>query len=90
MFIPGEVFLAVGTHLRLGQVRVFLDDHQLHGFTGFGIRYADAGTFQHTIELGNHVFQFGGVDVEAADQHHVFFAVNNLEEAALIHDANVA
>jgi hypothetical protein len=46
--------------------------------------------FQHAGAGGDHVLHLVGVDVEAADQHHVLLAVHDLEVAALVHHADVA
>ena len=55
-----------------------------------GIGHADRSAFDHTRAQRNHVFQFIGEDVEAADDDHVFLAVDDFGVTPLVHDADIA
>src|SRR6478735_3158714 len=90
LLVAGEVGLAVLAHLGLGQALVLPDDHQLDGLTGLLVDHANHGAFQHAVQQGDHVLHLIRVDVEAADQHHVLLAVDDLEVPALVHGADVA
>src|SRR5690606_4408067 len=90
LFVARQVGAAEFAHLRFGQLRVFPDDDQLHRFAHLLIGDANHGTFHHARHGRHHFLHLVGVDVEAADQHHVLFAVYDLEVAALVHDADIA
>ena len=73
-----------------GQGRVASHHKHLHRFALLRVQYADGGAFQHAGAKRDHVFNLVGVDVEATDQNHVLFAVNDARVALGVHDANVA
>ena len=71
-------------------MRIFAHDDQLHRFARALVGHAHHGALQNAGHLCHHVFHLVGVHVEAADQHHVFLAIDNFEIAARIHGADVA
>ena len=90
MLVIGQLAFAEVANGLLGNLRTVHHDDQLDGLAGFFVWHADHSAFQHTGHLRNHLFHLVGIDVKAADQHHVLFAVNDGEVTALVHDANVA
>ena len=74
----------------LGQVRVFLDDKHFYRLSRFLVGHANHRAFHDAGAARHHVLNFARIDVETGDEHHVFFAINNLHIATLVHHANVA
>ena len=62
----------------------------LDGFAPRGVGNAHGHGVQHFGVLVQHFVYFAGVDVVAADEHHVFFAVHNVEIAVFVHIGDVA
>jgi hypothetical protein len=62
----------------------------LTDFAAFGIRHAHDGRQGHLGMGEENIFHFPGVDVEAAHQDHVFFAVRDDHVSAFVHVADVA
>ena len=74
----------------LGQARVFFHHKHFHRFARVVVGDTDHGAFEHFRMHHGDVFHFIGIDIEAGDQHHVLFAVDDFHEALLVHDADVA
>ncbi len=62
----------------------------LRRFAGGPVRHADHRRLLDAGELGQHVLDLVGIDVEAGDQDHVLRAVDEPEEAGLVLDGDVA
>ena len=73
-----------------GEALVLAHDNEFDGFACFVVRHAHHGRFQHAGHGGHHIFHFIGIDIEAADQNHVFLAVHDADVAFFVHHADVA
>ena len=66
------------------------DDQSFNSFSPLFERHADDGAFIDFGERHDTGFDFGTVDVEAAGDDHVFFAVDDIEESVVIAIADIA
>src|SRR6056300_315185 len=73
----------------VGQRRVFAHHHQPYRFTRFIVWITHRRALEYTGHLGNHLFDLVGVNIEARDQNHVFFAVDDAKVATCIHHPDV-
>jgi hypothetical protein len=62
----------------------------LTGLARLFVWHADCGDFEHTRALGNDVFDFVRIDVEAGYENHVLLAIDDVEVASFIHLRDVA
>ena len=88
--VAGQILAAMRDHLFRGQRRIALDDEHLHAFALRRVGHADCGDFAHVRMRGDHVLDFVRIDVEARHQDHVLLAVDQADEAARVHHADVA
>ena len=85
--VAGEILLAVGEQLLDRQRRVLLHHEQLRHLARMLVRHADRRHFEHAGMAGDHVLELVRKDLEARDQDHVLLAVDDLDVAALVHEA---
>src|SRR5690606_31859071 len=90
LLVAGEVDPAVALDRLGGQVRVLAHDHHLDRLARAFVRYPDGGDLEHAGHGGDHVLDLVRVYVEARDQDHVLLAVDDVEEALLVHLGHVA
>jgi hypothetical protein len=68
----------------------FLHHEELDRLAGVLVGHAHRGALEHARVAGDHALDLVRVHVEARDQDHVLLAVDDLGEAVLVHDADVA
>src|SRR5690606_27732602 len=73
-----------------GQRLVLAHDKDLGDLARMFVRHTDDGGLQDAWMGGDDILDLVRVDVEARDQDHILLAVNNADEAALIHLGHVA
>src|SRR5688572_994861 len=88
--VAGELLLAVLEHVLLGELRVLLHHEHLRHLARVLVGHADRGALEHAGVHGQHLLDLVRVHVEARDQDHVLLAVDDADEALLVHDADVA
>ena len=66
-------------------IRMGFEHHQgLHGFAPFVVRHTNDGHFLHGRMPCQHRFNFGGINVFAAADDHVAFAVHQPNESVRV------
>lgn len=68
----------------------FEADDGFDGFAAIGVGDADDGGFAHGGVGVEHVFDVAGPDFVAGGVDHVFFAIDQIEPACLVHEADIA
>src|SRR6266404_7117691 len=72
-------------------MRVLFEHHEsFHSLAAIWIVYTDHCGFLHCRVSEQHVFNFRGIDVEAAHQDQVFLALDDVEVTILVHARHVA
>src|SRR3546814_239168 len=90
LLVAGEVLARVRLDLLGRQRRILLDDDQLDRLAGLLVRYADGSHLEHAGHHRDDVLDLVGVHVESRYQDHVLLAVDDVEEAFLVHLRHVA
>ena len=73
-----------------GQCGVFLDHEQRHHLAGSFVGLRDGRDLQHAGMLGDDALDLVRIHVESRHQDHVLLAILDVDEALLVHAADVA
>src|SRR3546814_20223177 len=90
LLVAGEVLARVRLDLLGRQRRILLDDDQLDSLAGLLVRYADGSHLEHAGHHRDDALDPVGIHVESRHQAHVLLAVDDVEEALLVHLRPVA
>src|SRR6185369_2837535 len=88
--VAGQVLAAVLHDVAGGERGILLDDVQAHRLARLLVRHADRRALEHARMRRDDRLDLVRVHVEARHQDHVLLAVYDADEAALVHDADVA
>ena len=73
------MLLAIRANVIFGQRGIIFNDENLDGFALALVRDTDDRALHHAWAQGNHVFQLIRKDIEARNNNHVLFTINDLE-----------
>ncbi|VTR64492.1 hypothetical protein DESC_190109 [Desulfosarcina cetonica] len=90
-FIPGQVGRAMGQDIfGCNGIAVFQDHQGLDLFTEIGVRNTDDGDLGDLGNLGDHLLDFGRIDILPAADDHVVLAVGQVVIAFLVEIGHIA
>src|SRR5690606_6999220 len=86
--VTGELFSGKGQQL-IGIEVILAGDDGDNPVAPMFVGKTDHSGLDNTGKFEKNIFHFAGIDVVATGNQHVVFAVDNIEKAVLIHDADI-
>src|ERR1700757_1374398 len=91
LLVAGEVLAAVLEHqLRIKPCAGNLDHERRYRLAPLLVRHADHGCLGDTGETGDHLLDFGGIDILAPALDHVLQAARDPEETFVVAPSEIA